>query len=135
MTQKTLNHWSRTDLLALPHRTDWTREATYDSILLLDTRTKHPASGWAFMAIIGVRNGIPLDIVTLTSDDITWAFPPTIPRPGHEHPLPTLRTDCAVRSSAIHIWHPDARFRVDPPLSSITITVLPSPTHPTEKTP
>jgi len=85
----------------------------------LSTKNKHPASGWAHIVIIGVRNAIPIEIVTLTPDDIAWEFPPMNTQ--------QLRTDIAFRSGATHMWHPDARFCVGFALSSITVTVNPSP--------
>ena len=110
-----INKWSRADLLQLPRRC-WSAESEYESVLLLSTRRRHAGSGWAIMAIIGVNDAAPTEVACICADDIAWAMPAG---------LPPLRTDCALRSGAIHIRAPEYRFRVGVALSSTCISVLP----------
>mgnify|MGYP000906891924 FL=1 len=97
---KTLNQWSRDELMALPVR-GWTEYSEYDSVLLLSTRRKHE-SGWAKIAIIGVREGHPAEIAADCCDDIEWKFPPMIEGTGFT--IGQVRMDCALRSEAMHAW-------------------------------
>lgn len=58
--RKTLNQWSRDELMKLPVRA-WDADSEYDSLLTISTRRKHD-SGWAMMAIIGVVDSQPVEI-------------------------------------------------------------------------
>lgn len=116
--RKSLNEWSREELLSLPTR-DWQADSSYDSVLVLSTRKKHD-SGWAMMAIIGVVDGVPVEVASQCSDDVEWIV--------HENPrsssfLASVRMDCAYRSSAMHFWSYDVTFKVGCALSSLTIEV------------
>ncbi len=120
---KSLNDWSRKELMALPVR-EWGISSEYDSLLLLNTRKKHD-SGWAVMAIIGVSAGKPVEIACNCCDDIEWKFPPmkTI---GDWKPVSIgqMRMDCAFSSGALHAWKHQAKFRVGVALSSTEIELL-----------
>jgi hypothetical protein len=120
---KNLNQWSRDELMALPVR-DWLKYSEYDSVLLLSTRRKHE-SGWAMIAIIGVREGVPVEIAASCCDDIEWKFPPM--QGGTRFPVGQMRMDCALRSGAIHVWtrvSGRSVFRVGEALSSVTIELI-----------
>lgn len=120
---KTLNEWSRSELMALPVR-KWNEYRDYDSVLLLSTRRKHE-SGWAEIAIIGVRDGHPVEIAVSCCDDIEWKFPPMTG--GTKYPIGQIRMDCAMRSGAMHAWTRVSRkamFRVGDALSSVTIEMI-----------
>ncbi len=115
-----INDWKRADLLALPKRA-WDTESNYDSLLLLSTRRKHD-SGWALMAIIGVREGKPVEIACDCCDDIEWKLP-AMETCGEFH-LGQIRTDCAMRSGAMHVWTRKGKFQVGRALSSVSITLI-----------
>ena len=110
---KHINNWSRKELLNLPVRA-WNEESEYDSVLLLSTREKHD-SGWAIMVIIGLRDFHPVEIACNHCDDIEWI----IPTEGS-----TLRTDCTVKSGAMHVWSKGNKFIVGPGWSSVDIEVV-----------
>lgn len=121
---KTLNQWSRDELMALPVR-GWTEYSEYDSVLLLSTRRKHE-SGWAKIAIIGVREGHPVEIAASCCDDIEWKFPPMLGE-GTRFAVCQIRMDCALRSGAMHAWvrvSGRSKFRVGEALSSVTIELI-----------
>ena len=112
---KSLNEWSKKDLMGLPDR-DWQDDSRiYDSLLLLSTRKKHD-SGWAIMAIIGVKDGAPIEIACQCADDIDWKLP-SMP---HTY-IGQMRTDCCLKSGAIHFWFNKGKFRVGTALSSTDI--------------
>ena len=120
---KSLNNWSRDELMALPVR-KWMEYSEYDSVLLLSTRRKHE-SGWAMMEIIGVREGVPVEIVASCCDDIEWKFPPM--KGGTRLTSGQMRMDCALRSGAMHAWvrvSGRSKFRVGEALSSVTIELI-----------
>lgn len=119
---KSLNIWGRDELLKLPMR-EWKMDSEYDSVLLLSTRRKHE-SGWAMMAIIGVRKGQPVEIACSCCDDIEWKLPPMITVGGGEFSIGQMRMDCAIRSGALHAWARGAKFRVGAALSSTEIELL-----------
>ena len=109
---KNLNKWSRKELLALPER-NWQEVKTYSSLLVFSTHRKHD-SGWANMAVIGVVDGYPKEIITLNSDDIEW---------NNRHTNLVVRTDCALKSGAIHFWVSKGKFIVGAALSSLTVKI------------
>jgi hypothetical protein len=118
---KHLNEWSHKELMALPVR-DWQEEKTYDSVLVVSTRKKHD-SGWAVMAIIGCEKQEPIEIACACCDDIYWKFP----APhfyGKGFTLGQMRTDCAMKSGALHPWMYGYRFKVGAALSSTEIEVV-----------
>ena len=117
-----LNSWSYKELMALPVRR-WDEEKEYESLLLISTRKKHD-SGWAVMAIIGVRNGQPEEIAAACCDDIEWKLPPMNTGGVSQWDIGQFRTDCALRSGALHVWQSYAKFRVGKALSSTTIEML-----------
>lgn len=121
MNTKAANHWTFKELMSLPHR-DWQLHSTYSSVLIISTRKVHD-SGYAMMAIIGCQKSIPIEIAATCCDDIEW----TIPWLGHQysdnHRSGQFRTDCMIKSGALHIWANYADFTVSHALSSVTITV------------
>lgn len=119
---KILNDWSRKELLGLPVR-EWNTDSEYDSVLLLSTRKKHD-SGWAIMAIIGVRDGQPVEIACCCCDDIEWKFPPAQTVANGTLLIGQIRMDCAFRSGALHAWKRGAKFRVGTALSSTEIELI-----------
>jgi len=122
---KSINQWGRTELLNLPRR-KWDKESEYSSLLLLSTRRKHD-SGWAMIAIIGVRDGVPVEIACDCCDHIAWKLPPMRTVRGGPfffYPTEKMNMDCALRSGALHAWADKTKFRVGPALSSIDVTLL-----------
>ena len=119
--RKSLNEWGREELLKLPAR-DWQEESVYDSVLLLSTRRKHD-SGWAAIAIIGVRDGQPVEIASQCSDDIEWKLPEP-QRITSDFAIGQMRMDCAFRSGAMHAWARRGQFRVGCAISSIEIELI-----------
>lgn len=107
-----LNKWSRKELLALPER-NWKEVKAYSSLLVFSTHRKHD-SGWANIAVIGVVDGYPKEVITVYSDDIKWS---------NAHTDLTLRTDCALKSGAIHFWIPKGKFLVRAALSSLSVEI------------
>jgi hypothetical protein len=120
--RKKLNQWGRDELLKLPTRA-WGEVSEYDSLLLLSTRRKHD-SGWAIMAIIGVREHQPVEIACACCDDIEWKLPPMQKIGGGVYSIGQMRMDCAMRSGALHAWARDAKFRVGMALSSTEVELL-----------
>ncbi len=115
---KHINDWKRKELMALPMRA-WDRRTTYDSVLVISTKTAHD-SGWAMMAVIGVNGGVPVEVAARCCDDIEWIYPPRSVL-GAGFIIGQVRTDCCMASGAVHFWKRDKRFRVGPALSSLTI--------------
>jgi hypothetical protein len=115
--RKTLNQWSRDELMRLPVR-EWSADSEYDSLLTISTRRKHD-SGWAMMAIIGVVDGQPLEIACICCDDIEWKMPPMVCVGAYS--IGQMRMDCAMRSGALHMWAWKGRFHVGAALSSTTV--------------
>lgn len=117
---KSLNDWTRHALLRLPSRA-WDAVRIYDSLLILSSEKPHD-SGWAMMVIIGVLRGRPCEIVSRCSDDVEWKSPPMLS--GTNWSIGQMRTDCCMKSGALHFWQNDRRFKVGTALSSITIEVV-----------
>lgn len=119
---KTLNDWTREELLSLPTRR-WDESTTYDSLMLLSTGQQHD-SGWAAIAVIGVRDHVPVEIASQCSDDIEWHLPDA-KRYGKngEFTIGQLRMDCAFASGAMHAWKRDCVFVVHEALSSLEVNV------------
>ena len=122
---KSLNDWSKKELLALPVR-NWEIDSEYDSLLIVSTGKKHD-SGWAIIAIIGVNSYAPVEIACICCDDIEWKFPNAIS--GRGYIIGQMRTDCAFRSGALHAWKRGSRFIVGAALSSTTIEVIDTKTN------
>lgn len=118
---KSLNEWTRKELLALPVRC-WSEVSTYDSVLLLSTRKKHD-SGWAMIAIIGVKDGAPIEIASACSDDIEWKAHPMDVLLNGAYSIGQIRMDCCFKSGALHAWSRYSKFKVGCALSSIDIKV------------
>jgi hypothetical protein len=109
VVRASINEWTKSELLSLPHR-QWNNDSPrYDSLLIISTGKKHE-SGWAMMAIIGCRKLKPVEICTACSDDIEWKMP-----------VGQYRSDCAIKSGALHIWTREGKFRVGTSLSSTEI--------------
>jgi hypothetical protein len=120
--RKSLNQWGRDELLKLPTRA-WDADSEYDSLLLLSTRRKHD-SGWAIMAIIGVRDSQPVEVACACCDDIEWKLPPMVTVGGGAYSMGQMRMDFAMRSGALHAWARKAKFRVGAALSSTEVELL-----------
>lgn len=124
--KKEINLWTKKELLALPMR-DWSKEGIYDSLLIFSTGRKHD-SGWDTMAIIGVTERQPKEICTICSDDIEWKLPaPQLYGVGNKFSLGQFRSDCCIKSGALHVWTDKGMFHVGTALSSITIELVSSP--------
>ena len=108
-TQKEWQDWKKTELLALPHRQE--SETTYDSVLIVPTREKHD-SGFARIAIIGVRERVPVEI-TAYPDDINWFA--SQPPEG----IASFRTDASMHG-ILHVWG-RGTFKVGDAFSSTDI--------------
>lgn len=119
-----LNAWSHEELTALPVR-KWDEEREYDSLLLVSTQKKH-GSGWAMIAIIGVRNLQPEEIACACCDDIEWMLQPMTTFSGGRLNIGQFRMECAFRSGALHAWKQGARFKVGKARSSTTIEMIPN---------
>ena len=111
--RKTLNQWSRDELMKLPVRA-WNANSEYDSLMTISTRRKHD-SGWAMMAIIGVIDSQPVEIACACCDDIEWKMPPMV------YSIGQMRMDCAIRSGALHTWAQKGKFHVGAALSSTIV--------------
>ena len=90
--RKTLNQWSRDELMKLPVRA-WDADSEYDSLMTISTRRKHD-SGWATMAIIGVVDSQPVEIACACCDDIEWKMPPMFCVGTYS--VGQMRMDCAL---------------------------------------
>ena len=121
-----VNEWPKAALLSLPHR-KWDDDSPrYDSVLIVSTGEKHD-SGWAMIAIVGVRNQKPVEVCTVCSDDIEWKLPPAKTfGQNAEYSFGQFRTDCAIKSGALHAWTSDGKFRVGASLSSTEIELFPN---------
>lgn len=121
-----VNEWPKTALLALPHRKWCDDSPRYDSVLIVSTGKKHD-SGWAMIAIIGVRVRKPVEVCTVCSDDIEWKLPPAKTLgPNAEYSIGQFRTDCAIKSGALHVWTSEGKFLVGASLSSTEIELCPN---------
>lgn len=124
MSGKEICAWTAKELLALPTR-NWKEVSVYDSVLLVPDNKKH-ASGWRIINIVGVRDGVPVEIAA-SCDDVCWQV--SAARrfgPQNQYAIDNLRMDCAWKSRTIHAWggfNDGWRFRVGISLSSTTIEV------------
>lgn len=75
------------------------------------------------IAVIGVREFIPVEIACSCCDDIEWRLPQMI-HCGDSTSIGQMRMDCAFRSGAMHAWAHDAIFRVGVALSSTSIELI-----------
>jgi hypothetical protein len=114
---KSINQWTKKELLELPVRA-WDTPTNYDSLLIFSTGKKHN-SGYAMIAIIGVKKGKPVEIAAQCSDDIEWKLPSMIY--VGQYSIGQMRMDYAIKSGAMHAWCDKYRFYVGHALSSITI--------------
>lgn len=122
MNTKHLNRWTRKELLTLPERT-WNAVSEYTSVILFPSRDLH-ASGYRHITVIGVRQGIPIEIITESSDDINWMVcSPTYHYKNGGFPA-QMHMDSLVASHAMHFWNVNTIFRVGASLSSLDIEVL-----------
>lgn len=108
---KDLNKIARKELLSLPLR-KWDKVSRYQSLIVFSEGQKHD-SGWALMYIIGVDKSGPKEIAVTCTDDIMWVTN------GNN-----LRTDCCLKSRAIHFWSNDGVFEVGSALSSVTVKLI-----------
>ena len=110
---KSLNDWSRKELLALPY--DSQRGVTIcDSVLVMKIGRKHD-SGFGCIALVSVSAGVPTGVLARCPDDIRWIFGPgTI----------SLQTDLLFRSGAVNFWGHQLRFKVTEEYSSIDVYII-----------
>ena len=111
---------ARKDFDSLPHRATWNMETIYDTILLFPTKRKHD-SGYACMMIVGVADGLAVEIAANGCDDICWH----IPDPIESKYIQSIRNNCILKNGGMH-FHGYGRFKVGCPLSSIYITFIPT---------
>ena len=109
---KSINDYTKKELMSLKHR-EWNNVSSlYDSVLILPNKEAHD-SGWSTMTIIGIVNQVPIEICGSCSDDIEW------------NNKSLLRMDCALKSKALHFWSSyGEKFKVGASLSSVTIETL-----------
>lgn len=119
--EKEKEKFNKKELLKLPQR-EWDTESVYDSILLVPAGTKHD-SGYMHIAIVGIREGKPVEIAAYP-DDISWVTPSSM-RPGLSFPLAHMRTDCYYPSGIIRFHSTECDFQVSESLSSVDITLVP----------
>lgn len=121
MKTKSINEWSKKELLSLPHR-KWDNDTPrYSSVLIMSTGKKHD-SGWSMIVIIGCHKQEPVEVCTLCSDDIEWKLPAAEKfGQNDEYSFGQFRMDCAVKSGALHAWTRKGEFRVGASLSSTEI--------------
>jgi hypothetical protein len=121
MSDKKVIDMSQKELLALPWVGwgDENRNRWWDSLIILPTRQKHD-SGWLHIAIIGCDNDSSEGMLLAMPDDITW--PEITPRYPDMNGM-SLRTDASPKNHALRLWSNYYKFRVDAPLSSVTIEV------------
>lgn len=122
MNTKHLNLWTRKDFLALPYR-KWDVTSEYTSIIFFPSRDLHD-SGYRCITSIGVRETIPIEIITQSSDDINWMVcSPTYHYSAGGFPA-QMHMDSLVASHAMHFWSHNTIFRVGAAISSLDIEVL-----------
>jgi len=109
---KCINEWTKDELFSLPLR-PWDSVSEYDSIAILPTDIRHE-SGFLLMAVIGVCKGVPIEIATCCSDDISYGV-----AQGSNFGL--VRTECLLASSALHFHSSRGSFIVHEALSTIMI--------------
>lgn len=120
---KELKSYTRKELLELPSR-HWASETTYSSLLMLASGCLHD-SGWGSITLIGVNQGVPVEIITRHSDDIRFIVIEGCKMYGGIYPSFQYSIDCLPKISAFHIWSRDHNFTVGIALSSIDITISP----------
>jgi len=114
-----IEEYTKRELLKLKER-DWQQKSIYDSIVIVPTRTKHD-SGFTLMAIIGIRNGKPIEIAA-HCDDVNWYIPSGV-YPGEM----ILRTDCYYPHNIIHFWSNKCIFEVGASASSTDVRLKRKP--------
>ena len=116
---KHFDEYTKKELLALPYRMLNAKDSSiYDHLLIFPTRQKHD-SGWRCMAIIGIRNGKPIEKLTTGADDLNWKVAFSL------HSLVAdVRTDCCMKTGIFHWWGNGIAFEVGFPTSSIDITII-----------
>lgn len=116
MNRKYLNDMTRKELLALPRR-PWDRVATYDTIVVIPGNHKHD-SGYRQMTIIGVNDGVPVEIAASCPDVIN------IRPPASPDSYAWVNMDCIWKSHVFQYWVCDYRVRVSLDLSTVTIDIV-----------
>jgi hypothetical protein len=106
----------KADMLKLPVR-EWDKVSTYDSVCIIPTRKKHD-SGYAIIAIVGLRASEPVEIACLCADDIEWLVGEGV------LDIAQLRMDATYPAGIIHVWSKHFQFTVGETLSSTRITVV-----------
>jgi len=91
MSKKTF----REQLLSLPYIGRLTKGKVYNELWIVPTGKKHD-SGWGCMAIIGVVNKKPIEIINECCDDLCLDLP--------EKKELGLRMDCDYPSRLTHYW-------------------------------
>ncbi len=109
--------FKKSELLVLPYRND--APTVYDSLLLVPSRLKHD-SGYMRIAVIGVREGVPVEIAAMPDDLNLYA------NQYHEF-IASVRMDCSYPSGVLHLWDRNSQFQVGSSYSSTDIKVVPHP--------
>lgn len=122
MKSKTINQWSRKELLSLPVR-KWDDSSTYDSLLILPLGIKHD-SNWGCVAIIGCNDMEPTELCVVSCDAIHFYRDGNLPSQGVMVPGREISIDSAMKSRATHIWSRPYRFHVGLALSDVDITFV-----------
>lgn len=122
MNTKHLNLFTRKELLNLNSR-GWNDITEYNSVIIFPSEHLHD-SGYRCITVIGVRESLPIEIITQHADDINWM----VCNPAYRYSdggFPAqLRMDSLVASYAVHFWGNNKIFRVGPSLSSLDIEVI-----------
>jgi len=103
-----MQKYTRKKLLELPSR-PWSLTAKYSSLIIFPSNKKHDC-GWGGITVIGVRDMVPIEIITENSDDIFIDGAHSV--------------DCLHKSKAMHFWSRSSVFHVMHALSSIEIKMI-----------
>lgn len=117
---------TKRDLLALPHLEWSAARGWFDALLIIPGRHKHD-SGWAHIAIIGVRYvegvGDWAENVLAYPDDIHWPAQSGLGDTDYLRAYGALRTDAYHPSGVLRLWSSEYEFAIDSPLSSVDILI------------
>lgn len=113
----TLATVGRAELLAAPARASWDAECVCDSVYLVPLGEPHNGTPWGMLAIVGhVWDGGYI-LAGKGSDSVDWEVPDGV----------RLRTDVTHPEGIVHMWSPNAKFKIGSDLESITIELVKVP--------
>ncbi len=115
---KSMNLWTREEILSLPLRKWDDTRASYDSLMVISTGEEHD-SGWATIYIVGCKNYQPVEIAVACADDVHWKLPPP-----SSNGLGQVQMDCAMESGAMHFHVDEGQFKVGMALSSTKVELI-----------